>query len=146
MAGADCPEQRSSPSQVSHPTARSRWSCAPRVRPLPCGCKPMASTSGIGLSSLPVMGGSRPPIRYPPDLFALEASECGSPPLKTLHWRHTQPTTIGLSNRADRVFRGMLPYIQILHLFRARKRKDNLIGTIAEPRKVAVWPAILRTL
>src|SRR5215210_6044266 len=31
------------------------------------------------------------------------------------------------------------------HLFRARERKDNIVGTIAEPRKGAVWRAILRT-
>jgi hypothetical protein len=30
-------------------------------------------------------------------------------------------------------------------LFRARERKDNIVGTIAEPRKGAVWRAILRT-
>jgi hypothetical protein len=30
-------------------------------------------------------------------------------------------------------------------LFRARERKDNIVGTIAEPRKGAVWMAILRT-
>jgi hypothetical protein len=30
------------------------------------------------------------------------------------------------------------------HLFWARERKDNLVGTIAEPRKGAVWPSILR--
>jgi hypothetical protein len=29
--------------------------------------------------------------------------------------------------------------------FRARERKDNIVGTIAEPRKGAVWRAILRT-
>ena len=32
------------------------------------------------------------------------------------------------------------------HLFRARERKDNTVGTIAEPRKDLVWLAILRTL
>jgi hypothetical protein len=31
------------------------------------------------------------------------------------------------------------------HLFRARERKDNIVGTIAEPRKDLVWLAILRT-
>jgi hypothetical protein len=30
-------------------------------------------------------------------------------------------------------------------LFRARERKDNIVGTIAEPRKGAVWLPILRT-
>jgi hypothetical protein len=29
-------------------------------------------------------------------------------------------------------------------IFRARERKDNIVGTIAEPRKGAVWMAILR--
>src|SRR5215216_343255 len=31
-------------------------------------------------------------------------------------------------------------------LFRARERKNKIVGTIAEPRKAAVWPSILRTL
>jgi hypothetical protein len=31
------------------------------------------------------------------------------------------------------------------HLFRARERKDEIVGTIAEPRKDALWRMILRT-
>src|SRR5215208_21574 len=149
MGGAGCPEQRSLPSQVSPPTARSRWSCAPRVSPLPCRCKPMASTSGCGPSSLPVVGGRRPPLPYLRNLFALKAFECGSPPQKTLRLRRTQPTIIGLSSGADRSVRGVPAWVLVYkggHLFRARERKDNLVGTIAEPRKGLVWLAILRTL
>jgi hypothetical protein len=42
--------------------------------------------------------------------------------------------------------RVMLSYIRVLDLFRARERKDNSVGTIAEPRKGAVWRVILRTV
>src|SRR5215211_5746653 len=31
------------------------------------------------------------------------------------------------------------------HLFRARERRDEIVGTIAEPRKGALWLPILRT-
>jgi hypothetical protein len=36
-------------------------------------------------------------------------------------------------------------YTGVGHLSRARERKDNVVGTIAEPRKDLVWLAILRT-